>query len=123
LFISTITVILASLGLFGLVSFNITRRMKEFSIRKVFGAGLVHVFRLMNRDYVWILVISFFIGAPVGFYLINSLIQIIYPDPQTARPVPFFIAIGIMAVTVGITVGSQLWRVAKENPSSTLKSE
>ena len=122
-FISTVTVVLASLGLFGLVSFNITRRMKEFSIRRVFGAGLAQVFRLMNRDYVWILAVSFLVGAPVGFYLINFLIQNIYPDPRVARPAPFFVAIAIMALMVTLTVISQLRRVAKENPCVTLKSE
>ncbi len=122
-FISAITVILASLGLFGLVSFNITRRMKEFSIRKVFGAHLPHIFSLMNRDYMWILLIAFGIGAPLGFYLTNTLIQTIYPDPQGAGPIPFGIAVGVMVITVGITVGSQLTRIARENPSMTLRND
>jgi len=122
-FISGTTVVLASLGLFGLVSFNITRRMKEFSIRKVFGANLSHVFKLMNRDYVWILLIAFLVGAPLGFYLINTLIQNIYPDPQAARPVPFFIAVSIMLLTVAFTVSTQLSRVKKENPAATLRND
>ena len=122
-FISAITIILASLGLFGLVSFNITRRMKEFSIRKVFGAHLPHIFNLMNRDYMWILLIAFGIGAPLGFYLTNMLIQTIYPDPQAAGPIPFGIAVAVMIITVGITVGSQLSRIARENPSMTLRNE
>jgi len=122
-FISGTTVVLASLGLFGLVSFNITRRMKEFSIRKVFGANLSHVFKLMNRDYVWILLIAFLVGAPLGFYLINTLIQNIYPDPQAARPVPFFIAVTIMLLTVALTVSTQLSRVKKENPAATLRND
>ncbi len=122
-FISFMAVGLACLGLFGLVSYNITRRLKEFSIRKVFGASLIQIFRLMNRDYAWILVSSFLIGAPAGFLLVNSLIQHIYPDPQPARALPFVIAIGLMMVTVVITVGSQMRRVAEENPSMTLKNE
>lgn len=121
--ISALTVILASLGLFGLVSFNITRRMKEFSIRKVFGANIPHIFNLMNKDYAWILLIAFFIGAPLGFFMMNMLIQTIYPDPQAAGPIPFGIAVGVMAITVGITVGSQLSRIVRENPSTTLRSE
>lgn len=122
-FISSMAVALACLGLFGLVSYNITRRLKEFSIRKVFGANLLQIFRLMNRDYVWILLTSFVIGAPTGFLLINSLIQHIYPDPQPARALPFMVAIGLMLITVVITIGSQLRRVAEENPGTTLKME
>jgi ABC-type antimicrobial peptide transport system permease subunit len=122
-FIATVTVILACLGLFGLVSFNITRRMKEFSVRKVFGANTNQLFKLMNRDYVWILSIAFLIGAPVGFFFMNYLIHHIYPDPQQAGPLPFAIAIGLMLLAVGITVGSQMRRVIHENPGSTLRME
>ena len=122
-FIATVAVILACLGLFGLVSFNITRRMREFSVRKVFGANTNQIFKLMNRDYVWILSIAFLLGAPAGFFLMNYLIQHIYPDPQQAGPLPFVIAIGLMILAVSITVGSQMRRVIHENPGTTLRTE
>jgi ABC-type antimicrobial peptide transport system permease subunit len=122
-FFSTTAILLACLGLFGLVSYNITRRMKEFSIRKVFGASVFQIFKLMNRDYVVILGVAFALGAPTGFFLINSLIQQIYPDPQAPNPAPFVIAVILMVVTVGITIGSQLTRVVKENPTGTLRIE
>ncbi|HEY5692602.1 MAG TPA: ABC transporter permease [Cyclobacteriaceae bacterium] len=121
--ISALTVILASLGLFGLVSFNITRRMKEFSIRKVFGANIPHIFNLMNKDYSWILVIAFLVGAPLGFFMMNQLIQTIYPDPQTAGPLPFSIAVAVMTTTVAVTVVSQIRRIKRENPSQTLRND
>jgi ABC-type antimicrobial peptide transport system permease subunit len=109
--------------LFGLVSFNITRRLKEFSVRKVFGANMPHLFRLMSRDDLWILLIAFGIGAPTGFVLMNFLIQHIYPDPQPAGILPFAAAISAMAITVGITVASQMRRVVRENPAETLRIE
>lgn len=122
-FIATITVLLASLGLFGLVSYNITRRLKEFSVRKVFGANESQIFKLMNKDYVWILLIAFIIGAPAGLYLMDTLLHIVYIDPQTAKPAPFLLASGLMVVTVAITIGSQMNRIIKENPARTLRSE
>jgi len=122
-FFSTTAIMLACLGLFGLVAYNITRRLKEFSIRKVFGASVFQIFRLMNRDYILILGVAFAIGAPTGFFLINSLIQHIYPDPQLPNALPFLIAVVLMAITVGLTIGSQLRRVVKENPTDTLKVE
>ncbi|MEQ9414692.1 MAG: FtsX-like permease family protein, partial [Cyclobacteriaceae bacterium] len=106
-----------------LVSYNITRRMKEFSVRKVFGANVSHIFKLMNKDYIWILSIAFLIGAPGGFLLVNSLIQNIYPDPTPASATPFIIGMCIMAVTVAITVTSQISRITKNNPAVTLRSE
>ncbi len=121
-FISTITVTLASLGLFGLVSFNTTRRMKEYSIRKVMGSNVAQIFKLMNRDYIFILTTAFVIGAPAGFMLVNPLIQLAYPEPQGASPLPFMIAVLIMALAVSVTVASQLFRIAQKNPSEVLRN-
>lgn len=120
-FFSTTAVLLACLGLFGLVSYNITRRMKEFSIRKIFGANILQIFQLMNRDYIVILGVAFVIGAPAGFLLINQLIQMIYPEPQQPSALPFLVAVALMLVTVGTTILSQLRRVVKENPTGTLR--
>ncbi|MBX2912467.1 MAG: ABC transporter permease [Cyclobacteriaceae bacterium] len=122
-FISGVAVLLACIGLFGLVSYNITRRMKEFSIRKVFGAKVSHIFKLMNRDYVWILFVAFAIGSPAGFLLVDNLIRTIYPEPTPATATPFLIGIGIMLITVALTVGSQINRIIKNNPVHTLRSE
>jgi len=121
--VAVTTLILACLGLFGLVSYNITRRLREFSVRKVFGANTLQIFRLMNRDYIWILSVAFIIGAPAGYFLMNELIHSIYPDPQPAGALPFATAIAMMIVTVAATVGSQMNRVVKENPANTLRSE
>lgn len=121
--VTVITLLLACLGLFGLVSYNITRRLKEFSIRKVFGANTFQIFRLMNRDYVSILSVAFLLGAPTGYLLMNELIHAIYPDPQSATLAPFVTAVGMMAVTVALTIGSQMSRVIKENPAQSLRSE
>ena len=94
--------------------------MKEFSVRKVFGANLSQIFELMNRDYIWILSISFLIGAPIGFLMMGKLIQLIYAEPQTAGVLPFATAIGVMIITVAFTIGLQMNRVVKENPAKTL---
>lgn len=122
-FVAAVALILACLGLFGLVSYNTTRRLKEFSIRKVYGANLFHIFKLMNRDYVWILGISFGIGAPTGFFMMDYLIQHIYADPQSAGPGPFLLAVGLMVATVMITLTSQFGRITRENPAKTLRLE
>lgn len=122
-FVSLTTVTLASLGLLGLVTFNTTRRMKEYNIRKLMGANAVQIFRLMTKDYVFILLTAFVLGAPTGFILVNSLIQKVYPDPQTANPIPFVIAVSLMGLAVGVVVASQLLRLNKQSPSEVLRSE
>jgi putative ABC transport system permease protein len=122
-FLSGVAFILAIMGLYGLVSYNITRRIKEFGVRKIFGASLFQIFRLMNRDYLWILAISFFAGAPLGFYMMDIMMEAAYPEEIPVEIWPFVVTIGVIIISVIATVSSQLRRVAKENPTTILKSE
>lgn len=122
-FISGFAIVLACLGLFGLLTFNIHRRMKEFSVRKVLGARGMSIAKLANKEYVWILLIAFLLGAPFGYLLINQLIQAIYPDPKDADAMPFVLAISIMVITVAITVTGQIMKAIRVNPAQTLRNE
>jgi putative ABC transport system permease protein len=122
-FISAVSVLLAAMGLYGLVSYNLTRRLKEFSIRKVFGANTVSIFRLMNGDYLWIVLIAFGIGAPLGAYLMDQMLTSIYPVKIPTTLWPYFVSITVMVLMVGLTIGSQLKRVVRENPTETLRME
>ncbi len=121
--VAVVTLILACLGLYGLVAYNITRRLREFSVRKVFGANTMQIFRLMNRDYVWILSIAFIVGAPAGFFLMNMLIQAIYNGTRGPGLMPFVTAVVAMLITVAVTVGSQMTRIIRENPAQTLRGD
>jgi putative ABC transport system permease protein len=122
-FLATVAFLLACMGLYGLVSYNIARRIKEYSLRKVFGANLFHIFGLMNRDYIWIMLISLSIGAPLGFYLMDIMMRAAYPEEIPINIGPFVVTLITIVITVVLTVSSQLRRIAKENPTSTLKSE
>lgn len=122
-FISAISILLVAMGLYGLVSYNLTRRLKEFSVRKIFGANTVSLFGLMNRDYLWIVLTAFFLGAPLGAFLMNSMIKSIYPEHIPQSPWPYAAAITSMLMIVLLTVGSQLKRVIQENPTKTLRAE
>ncbi|MFN5168168.1 MAG: FtsX-like permease family protein [Cyclobacteriaceae bacterium] len=122
-FISAISILLVAMGLYGLVSYNLTRRLKEFSVRKIFGANTVTLFGLMNRDYLGIVLVAFFLGAPLGAYLMNMMIKSIYPEHIPQSTWPYLVAISSMLVVVVLTVGSQLKRVVQENPTVTLRAE
>ena len=120
-FLSAVALVLVCMGLYGLVSYNLTRRLKEFSVRKVFGASLFQIFRLMNHDYIWIVLIAFGIGAPLGFYMMGLMIRAAYPEEIPISAWPFVLTILTMVITVAFTTGTQLRRIAKENPTSTLR--
>jgi ABC-type antimicrobial peptide transport system permease subunit len=121
LFIAGASIFLAAMGLYGLVSYNLTRRLKEFSIRKVFGASVSQIFRLMSKDYLVILIIAFSLGAPAGALLMNSLLVSIYPTKIPANLIPYGISILVMLLMIAVTVLLQFRRVVRENPTETLK--
>jgi len=122
-FISGVAMLLSCMGLYGLVAYSLTRRLKEFSVRKVYGASLLQIFGLMNRDYLWIVIISFVIGAPLGSYLINLLITQVFPDPIPANSWPYVITGSMMVLTVLLTMSTQISRITSESPSVTLRME
>ncbi|HCZ37448.1 MAG TPA: hypothetical protein DHV26_16135 [Cytophagales bacterium] len=122
-FISMVALALACMGLFGLVSFNLSRRLKEFSIRKIFGAQLTTIFRLMSQEYLLVVLIAFAIGSLIGYYFMAQLHAAVYPDPMPLPSWPVLVTLTLMVASVLGTVASQLYRVVKENPINTLRNE
>ncbi len=122
-FISSIALVLSCMGLYGLISYNLTRRLKEFSVRKIFGASISNIFRLMNRDYLGIVLTAFALGAPLGFYLMDRMLFAVYPYPLPFQLWPFIVTISLMTATVAITISFQLRRIVNENPTVTLRAE
>lgn len=122
-FISAVAMILACLGLFGLLGFSIQSRRKEFGVRKVLGANAWNIVVVASRQYFWTLFIAFAAGAPMGLFLITKMIDAIYPEPKAVGPVPFVLAVSIVMVTVAVTVASQVKSATGVNPAETLRSE
>ena len=77
----------------------------------------------MNGDYLWIVLIAFGVGAPIGAFLMNQMLTSIYPEKIPTTLWPYFVSIAVMVVMVGLTISSQLSRVVKENPTETLSME
>jgi ABC-type antimicrobial peptide transport system permease subunit len=122
-FISGMALVLACMGLYGLVSFNITRKMKDFSVRKILGANMWSITKILNNDFIWYLVIAGVIGAPISYYLMDILLHSIFEVVKPMNAFPFVIAITAVIFTAYITIASQIMRVAKNNPTDTLRSE
>ena len=123
IFISVLAMILASLGLYGLVSFEVYLRIKEFCIRKVMGATSLDIIWLANARYLWILCVAFLVGAPMGFYLINKLMGDIYPNPKETSLLPFVLSILAVVLVVIITVSGQIKKAVESNPVENLRGD
>lgn len=121
--ISIIAIILACLGLYGLLSFNIQGKLKEFSVRKVLGAAPRTLAKIAGKQYMWIILISFVAGAPLGFLGMDQLMQSIFTDVKGVSALPFAIAIFLLLVTMIITVAGQVKKAIEINPAQILRSE
>jgi ABC-type antimicrobial peptide transport system permease subunit len=118
-----LAITLATLGLYGLVRLNVEGRTKEFSIRKVLGAGLKNITANVVNQYASLFIIALCIGAPSGYLLGKWLIEF---SNEYHMPITFFgaaLAVLITALVLVLTVFTQVWKVLKSNPVIGLKVE
>jgi putative ABC transport system permease protein len=119
---SLLAIIIGSLGLYGLALFSAERRTKEIGIRKVLGAKVRDLVRLLVLDFSKPVLLANLIAWPVAWFVmrdwLNSFEQRIDLNPM------IFGAAGFLALLVAwITVGSHALRAAQENPIRALRYE
>ena len=122
-FLGAVAIILSCMGLYGLVSFNISKRMKEFSLRKILGAGGWSIFRQVSRGFILILVIAILLAAPITYVIMSNLISSIYVYYKPIDFSPFGMAFLALLVTVFLTISAQIFKVFSSNPVDALKDE
>lgn len=122
LYFSILSVLIACLGLYGLTSFATEQRTKEIGIRKVLGASVLSVTRLITKDFIKLVVVAIVIASPIAWYFMDKWLQ----DFSYKIDIQwwFFVTAGLMAVAIAIlTVGYQAIKAALMNPVKSLKSE
>lgn len=121
--LASLTVTLAILGLYGMVRLNIEGRTKEFSVRKVLGAGLQSIIRSVARPYAILFLTTIAAGAPLGYMFGKWIIEFTHPYhmPITFSAVTFAVLVVILALVA--TVATQVVKVLRTNPVEGLKVE
>ncbi|MDR2928831.1 MAG: ABC transporter permease [Cytophagaceae bacterium] len=114
--------VLASLGVFGMASFNMQRRTKEIGIRKVNGATITQVMVLLNSSFIKWIAIAFAVAVPVSWYAMHLwLISFAYQTPLSWW---IFILSGIIVLAIALfTTGVISYRAASQSPVKALKME
>jgi hypothetical protein len=121
--ISLITLILSSLGIFGLLNFQLQQRIREFSIRKVLGAGPVHLLKKISNRYLGILLIGFGLGVPTGYFLISQLLNAMFAEPFAISWSVYLITLAIILGSIVLAVSGQVARAIQVNPAQNLRNE
>ena len=117
-----ISVFLACLGLFGLAALAAINRTKEIGIRKVLGASLPGIVKLLSKDFLKLVVIALVIAAPLAWYFMNKWLQDFAYRISIGWWV--FIAAGSLAVIVAfVTIGLQAVKAGVANPVKSLRTE
>jgi predicted lysophospholipase L1 biosynthesis ABC-type transport system permease subunit len=117
-----IALVIGCLGLYGLVSFMTVQRTKEVGVRKVLGASIGDILRLLTREYIGLVLISFLVAAPVGWYFANQWLSG-FAYHIALSPALCLLAIGFTLAVALLTVGYQSMKAALANPARSLRSE
>ncbi len=119
---SGIAILLACLGLFGLSSYVAQQRNKEIGIRKILGASIFNIVRLLSSNFIKLVVFAILIACPVAYWLMNSWLH----DFAYHIEIEWwlFAAAGITAIAIALfTISIQSIKAAVINPVNSLKSE
>lgn len=117
-----VSIILAAMGLFAMVSFNLERRTKEIGLRKISGASISEVLLLLLKSYTTWMLISFVIGTPITYLMMKKWLESF--AYQTTIDIYVFLLAGLLTWLISIlTVGLISFKTARRNPVESIRYE
>ncbi|MEM7551255.1 MAG: ABC transporter permease [Bacteroidota bacterium] len=122
LMFTVLTVFIAALGLYGLVSFHVAQKMKEVGIRKVLGAPLISLYTLLTKDVVLLVLIAGFLAIPSGYLLVDDWLNS-FASAINLNVGIFILPMLIILFVSLLTVAYQTTKAILANPTETLKNE
>ncbi|MEM9867655.1 MAG: FtsX-like permease family protein, partial [Bacteroidota bacterium] len=119
---SILAIIISCLGLFGLASFIAEKRTKEIGIRKVLGASITSLFKMLSKDFTVLVLFSGLVAIPIAYYFLSRWLE-----SYTYRiEIPWWVfgaaIFGVLLIAL-FTVSFQLFRAARQNPIRSLQVE
>ena len=119
---SIIAILISCLGLFGLVVFSTELKTKEIGIRKVLGASILDIIKLLTSEFLILVSIAMLIAFPLAYYLLNNMLQ----DFAYRISLEWWIFAAAALITIVLTfltVGVQAIKAATENPVKSITTE
>lgn len=119
---TVLAIFIASLGLFGLAAYTAEQRTKEIGVRKVMGATVMGIMRILSMEFVKYIGIAFIIAIYPAYYFISKWLENFAYRVDIS--IGTFILGGLLALVVAVlTVSYQSWKAARMNPANTLRYE
>ncbi|WP_315814418.1 ABC transporter permease [Paraflavitalea speifideaquila] len=121
-FFAALAIFISCLGLFGMAAFMAEQRTKEIGVRKVLGASVFNLWRLLSREFVLLVTLSLAIAIPLSYYLMHNWLQ--HYEYRTSASWWIFAAAGSGALVITLlTVSFQAIKAALANPVRSLRAE
>ncbi|MHA4806713.1 ABC transporter permease [Flavitalea flava] len=119
---AALAIFIACLGLFGLVTFTAEQRTKEIGVRKVLGASLMSIVRLLSKDLVKLVAIAVLVATPLAWLVMHKWLESFAYRVSIGLGV--FLLAGVLAILIAvITISVQAIRAALANPIQALRNE
>jgi putative ABC transport system permease protein len=123
LFLTVLGCLLSVSGVYALASLNVQRRRKEIGVRKVMGASVATIIKLLNKDFAVILGLAVVFGGAGGYMLTDSLLNSLFFQHIQVSMVTAVLC-GLVIFVIGISAASRtVFRAAVDNPVNALRSE
>lgn len=119
---TVLAIIIASLGLFGLSLYTISKRNKEISIRKVLGATVIEITTLVTKDYMRLVLVAGVVAVPIAWWLLHNWLQD-YAFHINIGWWFFLLPLALISMIALLTVLYQSLRAAIANPVKSLRAE
>ncbi|MGB3464380.1 MAG: FtsX-like permease family protein, partial [Cyclobacteriaceae bacterium] len=119
---SSIAIFIGCLGLYGLISFIASQRLKEIGVRKVLGASVWNILNIFSKELIILLGIAFLVAAPLSFYFMEAWLTD-FEYRISIGAMYFIIALLSSLLIALITIGYKTWFTATINPVTSLKDE
>jgi putative ABC transport system permease protein len=120
--ITLVAIIISCLGLFGLAAFSVERRTKEIGIRKILGASIPNIVKLMSTEFLVLVLTANIVSWPVSWYIMNRWLQNF--SYRTSIEIWIFFGAGLIALSIAfLTVFHQTAKLAVKNPVDSLRYE
>ncbi len=121
-YFAILAIFISCLGLFGMASFVAEQRTKEIGIRKVLGASVVNLWRLLSKEFVLLVIFSCIIAAPIAWYYLDSWLSNYDYRIKISWTVFVLAAVAALVITI-VTVSFQAIKAALANPTRSLRTE
>ncbi len=119
---STIAILIATLGILGLISYMALNRAKEISIRKVLGASVQNILTLISSDFLKLVGLALLIALPSSYFIMNNWLADYAYRITIGTEILIYASVASIAITL-LTISYQAIKTALSNPANVLRSE